>query len=160
MNNEINTKYWLRIAENVGKASTCRLPVGCILVHRNTIVGMGYVGSVHGDYHCNEQGHIECEVDYRGQRRKTCIRTVHAEVNAILKCTVRGNKMTEWISCYSTHEPCFDCTKLLLQIGVRKIYFITSYEDERKKQYLSKINTNEFVDVSIFDLLLFQQVTL
>lgn len=138
MNKHINHQYWLRIAQAVAKASTCKADVGCVLVHKKMIVGIGYVGSVHGDAHCDgPNGHINVPAEYRGENGETCIRTIHAEVNAILKCTVRGSK-EHGIICYSTHQPCCECLKLLLQIGVHDILYITGYEDARRDLYIQR----------------------
>ena len=103
------------------------------------IVGIGYVGSVHGDRHCDTDGHINIQASYRGNEGETCIRTVHAEVNAVLKCMVRGSKEDGFIECYSTHQPCCECLKMLLQIGVRRIFFIHQYEDTRRDTYLRQM---------------------
>lgn len=139
MNTRMTMKYWLRIAFEIGKASTCKIPVGCILVHKQMIVGMGYVGSTHGDDHCDEHDHIEIPAPYRGGvDRLSCVRTIHAEMNAILKCTVRGSKDGGWIDCYSTHQPCLECTKTLLQIGARRVFYVEEYVDERRDLFLQK----------------------
>lgn len=136
MNAKINPSYWLRIAKEIAKASTCKAQVGCVLVHKKTIVGMGYVGSIHGDAHCDEAGHIDIPAEHRGKNGVTCIRTIHAEMNAILKCMVRGSKENGWIECYSTHSPCLECAKHLLQIGAREIYYIHPYADRRLTTFL------------------------
>lgn len=146
MNSKINSAFWMRIAMQIAEASTCRAKVGCILVHNKMIVGHGYVGSVHGDDHCNESDHVLVDAPHRGstETKTTCIRTVHAEVNAALKCQVRGSKENGWIECYSTYQPCIDCVKILLQIGVRKIYYLQPYKDEWRDQYIKKLNIDEF----------------
>lgn len=141
MNDKITPRYWMQMAVDIAKASTCRADVGCILVHKNSIVGHGYVGSIHGDDHCNETTHILVKTDRKGSTNAgdTCIRTIHAEMNAVLKCKVRGNKNDGWIECYSTYQPCLECTKVLLQIGVRFIYYMKPYKDEWRDEYLDKI---------------------
>lgn len=147
MNERITPKFWMRIAQQIAEASTCRAKVGCILVHKKSIVGHGYVGSVHGDVHCNDEaGHLLVDAPHRGSTTTgtTCIRTIHAEVNAVLKCTVRGSRETKWIECYSTYQPCLDCTKILLQIGVRKIYYWKRYKDDWRDQYVAQFDQREF----------------
>lgn len=139
MNTKIDPIYWLKIAQQIGTASTCRLAVGCVLVHKKMIVGHGYVGSIHGDDHCNDDDHILVDAPHRIGQGTTCIRTIHAEVNAILKCPVRGSKANGWLECYCTHQPCLDCTKLLLQVGVRKIYYGIPYADVRREKYLQNV---------------------
>lgn len=146
MNDRITPQFWMRIAQQIAEASTCRAKVGCVLVHKKSIVGHGYVGSVHGDAHCNESDHILVDAPHRGSTSTgtTCIRTVHAEVNAVLKCTVRGSRDNGWIECYSTYQPCLDCTKILLQIGVRKIYYWKPYKDDWRDNYVWKLAADEF----------------
>ena len=149
MNTRIDEKYWMRLAMDIAKASTCRAEVGCILVFNKTVVGMGYVGSAHGDDHCfGEKGepaattkHLLVKTPVRGStvNGDTCIRTIHAEINAILKCPWRGSKELGWIECYSTYEPCLDCTKVLIQIGVRKIFYLHNYKDEWREIYLQNV---------------------
>lgn len=146
MNLKITRQFWMKIAEQIAEASTCRAKVGCILVHQRQIVGHGYVGSVHNDYHCNESDHVLVKTDRKGSTTTgtTCIRTIHAEINAVLKCQVRGSKETGWIECYSTYQPCLDCLKVLLQIGVRKIYYLHDYKDDWREQYLQQLNEDFF----------------
>mgnify|MGYP001283950827 CR=1 FL=1 len=149
MNHRITPEYWMRVAVEIAKASTCRADVGCVLIHKNVIVGVGYVGSVHSDEHCMlpdrlADSHILMKTDRQGSTSKgdTCIRTIHAEMNAVLKCTVRGSESDGWIHCYSTYQPCLDCTKVLLQIGVRKIYYVKAYKDVWRDAYLAGLRTN------------------
>ena len=146
MNIRISPEYWMRIAVELAKAATCRANVGCLLVHENKIVGHGYVGSVHGDVHCYDDEHqltlhkhLLVDAPHRGSTETgtTCIRTVHAEINAALKCIVRGSKEGGWIECYCTYQPCLDCTKVLLQIGVRKMYFMKPYKDEWRDTFMA-----------------------
>lgn len=152
MNEQITPEYWMRIAVEIAKASTCRAAVGCVLVHKNVCVGIGYVGSVHRDYHCLESGamindkHILMRTTRQGSTKDgdTCIRTIHAEMNAVLKCTARGSRMGGWIHCHSTYQPCLDCTKVLLQIGVRKIYYLKPYKDSWRDEFVKQLYTDEF----------------
>lgn len=149
MNHRITPEYWIRTAVELAKASTCRADVGCVLVHKNIIAGVGYVGSVHGDLHCipDPEGmniddcHVLMKTDRQGSTKKgdTCIRTIHAEMNAVLKCSIRGSEENGWIECYSTYQPCLDCTKVLLQIGVRKIYYLRAYKDSWRDVYLQNL---------------------
>ena len=140
MNPHITNNYWMNIAKEVANASTCRVKVGCVLVLNKQIVGMGFVESVHGDYHCIDVGCNLVSSPHRGSSDtgESCIRTIHAEVNAVLKCTARGTGTFGWIECYSTHYPCLDCLKALLQIGVRNIFYLKQYKDEWREQFLKK----------------------
>lgn len=148
MNERITDAYWMQIAMTVAEASTCRAKVGCVLIYRQTIVGVGYVGSVHGDEHCcvekRSDNHLLMPTERKGSTDKgnTCIRTVHAEMNAVLKCTVRGSGQNGWMACYTTYQPCLDCLKVLLQIGVRNICYLKPYQDEWRDAYVEQVCFN------------------
>lgn len=158
MNKKIGPQYWMRVAIEIAKASTCRADVGCVLVHKKSIVGMGYVGSVHGDRHCvneqTDQFHILMATTRQGSTKQgnTCIRTIHAEMNAVLKCTVRGSKEGGWLEAYSTYQPCLDCTKVLLQIGVRTIYYMKPYKDTWRDEFLKGLDPLAFNVPSLMKL--------
>lgn len=164
MNYRITSEYWMRMAIEVAKASTCRADIGCVLIYRNVIVGIGYVGSVHGDTHCIpdpraehvENAHILVATDRQGSTKKgnTCIRTIHAEMNAVLKCTVRGSEADGWIHCYSTYQPCLDCTKVMLQIGVRKIFYMKPYKDSWRDVFMMELNNElrQSIEMKVVDV--------
>lgn len=165
MNKKVNNSYWMKICDAVASASTCRVDIGCILVKDKTIVGMGYVGSVCGDKHCTIEPtppvnilHAnvhDCllvnnfNIKGSGDSGESCIRTIHAETNAILKCTVRGDKQNGWITCYSTYMPCLECFKLLLQIGVRSFYYRKEYKDLYRETYITYLHKNISKDLCI-----------
>jgi dCMP deaminase len=141
------SRYFLRIASDIAEASTCRVKVGAVITKDKLIVGMGYVGSVHGDWHCNELPNGCLLVDNHGVKGsgdsgQSCIRTVHAEMNAVLKTMVRGNEHDGWLTCYCTHKPCLECTKALLQIGVRDITYINDYRDDYRDLFLNSVSVN------------------
>jgi dCMP deaminase len=140
----------MEIVRSVAKASTCRVKIGCIILKKNTIVGVGYVGSVHGDIHCEDVGCLFVDAPHQGSSDsgKSCIRTIHAEMNAILKCQIRGSVDDGWLDCYSIYQPCLICFKLLLQIGVRHIYYEKLYKDEWRDVLM---NTMYFEEVQIME---------
>ncbi|MGX7058351.1 ComE operon protein 2 [Vagococcus humatus] len=101
--------------------STCsRLTVGATIVRDKRIIAGGYNGSVSGDVHCIDEG---CYV-VDGH----CMRTIHAEMNAILQCAKFGVP-TEGAEIYVTHFPCLPCTKMILQAGIKKIHYLTDYHN-------------------------------
>lgn len=102
--------------------STCtRLSVGAVLVRDKRIIGGGYNGAVAGDEHCIDEG---CYM-----RDGHCVRTIHAEMNAILQCA-RFGVSCDGASLYVTDFPCLQCTKSLLQAGVREINYIRNYHND------------------------------
>lgn len=102
--------------------STCaRLAVGCVIVRDKRMIASGYNGSIHGDEHCIDVG---CKV-VDGH----CVRTIHAEQNALLQCA-RFGIPTEGADIYVTHLPCLQCTKSLIQAGLSTVYYEESYHPD------------------------------
>jgi dCMP deaminase len=114
--------YFMRIAKEVAARSTCpRASVGAVLVKDNRILGTGYNGAPSRLPHCDEVGCAIVE--------NHCIRTVHAEANAILQ----GMKLTDinGATLYCTHHPCVECCKLIINAGIKEIMFEKEYFDDR-----------------------------
>ena len=111
--------YFMANAELISKRSTCnRAYVGAVLVKNNRIIATGYNGGVADTDNCDDVGH-EMEDGH-------CIRTVHAEMNALIQCAKEGISANN-TEIYVTHFPCINCTKALLQAGVKKITYNTAY---------------------------------
>ncbi len=125
--------YFMEIAEQVATRSTCdRAFVGCLLVNDdNRIVSTGYNGSVSGNPHCDDQGHT--------MRDGHCIATIHAEMNALLYCAKEGIPV-KGSTAYVTHFPCLNCTKALIQAGIKAIYYKNSYRIDDYAIHLLDIN--------------------
>lgn len=133
--NELNNRrmdrqtYYLRIAEVVAERGTCpKAKVGAVLVDpdSNRIISMGYNGSAKGAPHCNELGCLE--IDLGTGHGKSCIRTIHAELNALLHLDKRYGQM----DLYSTHQPCFQCFKALVAAGVVNMFYLNPYQDRAR----------------------------
>ncbi|MDN6639991.1 MAG: ComE operon protein 2 [Tetragenococcus sp.] len=115
-------QYFMAQALLLSLRSTCtRLEVGATLVKDRRIIAGGYNGSVSGDKHCIDEGCYLVEGH--------CIRTIHAEMNAILQCAKLGVS-TEGAEIYVTHFPCLQCTKALLQAGVKTINYLNNYHND------------------------------
>ncbi|KRL94711.1 ComE operon protein 2 [Levilactobacillus hammesii] len=121
-------QYFMLQALVISTRSTCnRLSVGATLVRDKRIIAAGYNGSVSGDDHCLDEG---CYlVDGH------CVRTIHAEMNAILQCAKFG-EATDGAEIYVTDFPCLQCTKMLLQAGIRKITYMRNYHNDPYAQKL------------------------
>lgn len=114
-------KYFIDIAKAVASRSACdRLSAGCILVREKRIFATGYNAALSGLPNCNEAGHLMVEGH--------CVRTAHAEDNAIAQAAKFGIP-TDGVSAYITHTPCFKCLKLLISCGIKEIV----YEDEYRR---------------------------
>jgi dCMP deaminase len=120
-------EYFMNIAAQVATRSTCgRKNVGAVIVRDRTILSTGYNGSLRGAPHCDDAGH--------DMENEHCIRTVHAEANAIAQAAKHG-VMIDNSELYVTASPCLTCFKLVANDGVRVIHYREFYRDERITAY-------------------------
>ncbi len=111
--------YFMRITAEVATRSTCnRLHVGCLIVRDNQIVVTGYNGSLRKADHCDDVGHL--------MEDGHCVRTVHAEANAITQAARRGVAV-DGSTVYVTAAPCFNCFKILVNAGCVRVLFRDLY---------------------------------
>ena len=115
--------YFMNIAKEVATRSTCdRKYVGAVIVREKTILSTGYNGSIKGLPHCDEAGH-EMVNDH-------CIRTTHAEANAIVQAAKNGVQINQ-SEIYVTASPCYNCFKLIANAGIKTIYYGEFYREDR-----------------------------
>ena len=108
------------IAKLVARRSTClRSSVGAVLAREGRIISMGYNGAPAGMPHCEPE---TCGPD------GGCIRTVHAEANAIAFAAKTGIE-TDGSTLYTTLSPCNDCAKLLINAGIARVIYWEAYHD-------------------------------
>ncbi len=132
-------QYFMNIAREVATRSTCdRKHVGAVIVRGKTILSTGYNGSVRGMSHCDEIGH-EMESGH-------CVRTIHAEANAVVQAARNGVRIGE-SEIYVTASPCYDCFKIIANAGITAIYFGEFYRDKRIDK-LAKDAKIQLVDLS------------
>lgn len=116
-------EYFMAIATVVASRATCdRKHVGAVIVRDKMILATGYNGSIRGLPHCDEEGHL-IEDGH-------CVRTVHAEANAIVQAARSGMRL-EGADIYVTASPCFGCFKLVANAGIKRIVFGEFYRDHR-----------------------------
>lgn len=116
-------EYFMRIAEEVATRATCnRKHVGAVIVRDRTILSTGYNGSIRGLGHCDDDGHM--------MEGGHCVRTIHAEANALVQAARNGVSI-EGAQIYITASPCWSCFKLLANAGVKRIVFREFYRDAR-----------------------------
>lgn len=115
--------YFMAIAKQVATRATCdRKHVGAVIVRDKNVLATGYNGSLRGLPHCDEVGHL--------MQEGHCVRTIHAECNAILQAARRGVQI-EGAEIYVTASPCFSCFKMIANAGLTRIAFGEFYRDER-----------------------------
>jgi len=126
MNKKLNRpswdEYFIKLVDEVAQRATCdRGKSGCIIVKDKRILCSGYVGSPPGFSHCDEVGHLlKTVVDDNGTERQHCMRTIHAEQNAICQAAKYGLSL-EGTTLYCTMEPCRVCAMLIISVGVKRV---------------------------------------
>jgi|TARA_B100000686_G_C16758696_1_gene957266 dCMP deaminase len=131
--------YFMGIAQQVSKRSTCdRKNVGAVIVRDKVILSTGYNGSIRGVKHCDEIGHLI--------ENGHCVRTVHAEVNAVAQSAMNGTEIKN-SSIYLTASPCWPCFKVIVNSGIKKIYFGEFYRDEKIFKFAQESGI-ELIDMS------------
>ena len=120
-------RYFMNLAVQAATRSTCpRKSVGAVVVRDKAILATGYNGSIRGLAHCTEVG---CLMD-----NGHCVRTVHAEANAILQAARHGVRI-EGADVYVTASPCWDCFKLIANAGIGRVLYGDFYRDDRIRQF-------------------------
>jgi dCMP deaminase len=107
--------YFMAIARIIGTRATCdRARIGAVLVKNKRIISTGYNGAPPGLSECDgEEGHL--------MEEGHCIRTLHAEENSILQLAAIGGTSAEGATLYTTHSPCYHCTKKIIMVGIKRI---------------------------------------
>lgn len=111
--------YFCELAKLTATRATCtRRKVGCVITRDNRVLATGYNGALPGEDHCTEVG---CFM-IGGH----CIRTNHAEVNAINDAAKRGVSL-DGSTVYVTLQPCWNCLRQLISVGVKRVYYTERY---------------------------------
>lgn len=122
--------FFIELAQVYSQRSTCtRLKVGCVIVKNKVPVSFGYNGSISGHEHCSDAG---CLTNDEGR----CIRTIHAEQNALLHA---DRDKLKGATAYVTHEPCETCAKLLVQAGIDEVIFAAAYPNKYNSHFTAGI---------------------
>ncbi|MFC2134534.1 cytidine/deoxycytidylate deaminase family protein [Bacteroidota bacterium] len=126
-------EYFLKIREAVSLRATCdRGKTGVVITKNNTIIATGYVGSPPGLPHCNEAGHLMRKVTYEdGETREHCLRTIHAEANAICHAAKHGVNL-DGSTLYCKMEPCDTCAKLVIAAGIKRVVCEVGYHGAKR----------------------------
>ncbi|OQY25885.1 MAG: dCMP deaminase [Anaerolineaceae bacterium 4572_32.1] len=121
-------EYFMGITFEVARRSTCnRAQVGAIIVRDKRILTTGYNGSPTGLPHCTEAGCLMVNGH--------CVRTLHAEQNAIIQAALHGVS-TDGATIYVTHQPCLVCAKMIINAGIVRVVYGGDYPDDLARQFL------------------------
>jgi len=131
-------RYFLDLCEAVSKRATCdRGRAGCVIVKDRRIMSTGYVGAPKGLPHCDEIGHDVRKVfDDAGNVTQHCVRTLHAEQNAIIQAAKFGTPI-EGATLYCKMTPCRTCAMMIINAGIARVVCEKRYHaDEETVQML------------------------
>ncbi len=121
-------EYFLRLARQAADMSTCpRASVGVVVVKDKRIVATGYNGAPRGRPHCQDVGCLMVNGH--------CIRTIHAEANALL---FAGIERTKGATLYVTHLPCYHCAGLIINAQIKRVVYREDYGASDSLELLTK----------------------
>ncbi|MDH7603884.1 MAG: deaminase [Melioribacter sp.] len=127
-------EYFLKVAMLVSERATCpRMHCGCVIVKDKQILSTGYNGSIPGDEHCEDVGCMIVD--------NHCVRTIHAEMNALLQCALHGVS-TQGATAYITNMPCTNCAKALIAAGIKEIVIFSDYHDTLAEEFFARAKVN------------------
>ena len=132
-------KQYMRIAKIWAQNSYCeRKKVGAIIVKGKMIISDGYNGTPSGFENVCEDENF-----------KTKPYVLHAEANAITK-VAKSNYSSEGATLYVTTSPCMECSKLIIQAGIKRVVFEEKYHDTSGLDLLAKVGV-EVVQIKLDD---------
>lgn len=124
-------RAYLRMTLEWAKLSHCKKKqVGALIVKNKMIISDGYNGTPSGFNNCCED-----------ENQKTYWYVLHAEANAILK-TASSNHSCSGATLYLTMSPCRECSKLILQSGIKRLVYIDKYKDSSGLNFLKEAGVN------------------
>ena len=124
-------EYFMSVAQLISRRATCtRGHIGAVIVRDHSILSTGYNGAPSGLPHCNDSN---CRI-YRsthpdGTVEENCVNTIHAEINAIAQAAKHGVSIKD-SDIYITASPCIHCLKVLINVGIKTIYYLKPYKIE------------------------------
>lgn len=114
-------EYFLKLAMLASERATCpRMHCGCVLVKDRYVLSTGYNGSLPGSPHCEDEGCLVVD--------NHCVRTNHAEMNAICQAARHGMSL-DGATAYVTNMPCTTCSKALIAAGIRRVVVFSDFHD-------------------------------
>lgn len=149
-------EYFLNLMTVVGTRATCdRGRSGCVIALDKRILATGYVGAPAGLPHCDDVGHeIHTVVQADGTKSEHCIRTAHAEQNAIVHAARVGVSL-EGGTLYCHMTPCYACAKMIINSGIKRVVCLKDYHaSARSKEVFKEAGVEQSLvinEVEIYD---------
>ncbi len=127
--------YFIEVANAISKRATCdRGRSGCVIARDKRILVTGYVGSPAGLPHCDEVGHLfKKTIHEDGHVTQHCVRTVHAEQNAICQAAKNGISI-EGATLYCRMTPCITCAMLIINCGIVRVVCEKKYHSAEESE--------------------------
>ena len=131
--------YFMELMDTVSKRATCsRGRSGCVIVRDKQVLTTGYVGSPPGLPHCDDVGHLMKKVvDEDGTIKEHCMRTIHAEQNAICQAAKHGVSING-ATLYCRMEPCRVCAMLIISTGIKRVVAQRRYQAAEETREMFK----------------------
>ncbi|MEJ5189152.1 cytidine/deoxycytidylate deaminase family protein [Treponema sp. J25] len=128
-------EYFMEVCNAIAKRATCdRGRSGCVIAKDNQILVTGYVGAPAGLPHCDDVGHqLKKLVHEDGTVTTHCVRTVHAEQNAICQAAKRGIAI-DGATLYCKMTPCRTCAMLIINCGIKRVVCQKRYHDAKDSE--------------------------
>jgi len=142
MNKERPTwdEYFMQMAQVVAGRSTClRRQVGAVIVKDKQILSTGYNGSPSGLTHCVQTGCLRQKLGIPSGERTEICRAVHAEQNALVQAAKHGVSISG-SDIYTNVQPCVLCTKLIINAGIKRVFYAIPYPDELALEMAAEAN--------------------
>jgi dCMP deaminase len=129
--------YFLEVGHVIAKRSTCgRGRVGCVIARNRQLLVTGYAGAPAGLPHCDEAGHqMKTVVHEDGHETQHCVRTVHAEQNAICQAAKLGVSI-EGATLYCRMTPCRVCAMLIVNCGIVRVVCERKYHAGAESEHM------------------------
>lgn len=125
-------EYFLKLAMLASERSTCpRMHCGCVIVKNKFVLATGYNGSLPGLPHCEEEGCLIVD--------NHCVRTNHAEINALTQAATHGVNIKD-STAYITNMSCTTCAKALIAAGIKRVVVFSDYHDTLATKFYSDSN--------------------
>ncbi len=131
--------YFMEVCEAISKRATCdRGRSGCVISKDKQILATGYVGAPQGLHHCDEIGHqMKTVIHEDGKESQHCVRTVHAEQNAICQAAKRGIAING-ATLYCRMTPCRTCAMLIINCGIVRVVCERKYHSGSESEQMFK----------------------
>jgi dCMP deaminase len=133
-------EYFMEIANTVSKRATCdRGRSGCVIVRDKQLLVSGYVGSPMGLPHCDDVGHQMKKMIHEDDSiTQHCVRTVHAEQNAICQAAKLGISLNK-STLYCRMTPCRTCAMLIINCGIVRVVCEKKYHAGAESEEMFKV---------------------